>query len=147
MLLVCLLYTSLTPDIAIYEIKIPESWLNKTIIEKAVRTRYHVSILATKKNGDVYKRQLMINVRLLKSYKDYVNRIMQIKICGLFQVEDIDYVNEAKPDYVGFVFAKSKRQVDIHQAEKLKNKLDSNIKAVGVFAVSYTHLDVYKRQI
>ena len=58
---------------------------------------------------------------------------MQIKICGLFQVEDIDYVNEAKPDYVGFVFAKSKRQVDIHQAEKLKNKLDSNIKAVGVF--------------
>ena len=75
----------------------------------------------------------MINVRLLKSYKDYVNRIMQIKICGLFQVEDIDYVNEAKPDYVGFVFAKSKRQVDIHQAEKLKNKLDSNIKAVGVF--------------
>ena len=50
----------------------------------------------------------MINVRLLKSYKDYVNRIMQIKICGLFQVEDIDYVNEAKPDYVGFVFAKSK---------------------------------------
>ena len=58
---------------------------------------------------------------------------MKIKICGLFQVEDIDYVNEAKPDYVGFVFAKSKRQVDIHQAEKLKNKLDSNIKAVGVF--------------
>ena len=58
---------------------------------------------------------------------------MQIKICGLFQVEDIDYVNEAKPDYVGFVFAKSKRQVDIHQAEKLKNKLDTNIKAVGVF--------------
>ena len=75
----------------------------------------------------------MINVRLLRSYKDYVNRIMQIKICGLFQVEDIDYVNEAKPDYVGFVFAKSKRQVDIHQAEKLKNKLDTNIKAVGVF--------------
>ena len=34
----------------------------------------------------------MINVRLLK----WTNRIMQIKICGLFQVEDIDYVNEAK---------------------------------------------------
>ena len=53
---------------------------------------------------------------------------MQIKICGLFKVEDIDYVNEAKPDYVGFVFAKSKRQVDIHQAEKLKNKLDTRYK-------------------
>ena len=47
-------YLELTPDIAIYEIKIPESWLNKTIIEKAVRTRYHVSILATKKNGGIF---------------------------------------------------------------------------------------------
>ena len=47
-------YLELTPDIAIYEIKIPESWLNKTIIEKAVRTRYHVSILATKKNGRIF---------------------------------------------------------------------------------------------
>ena len=48
---------------------------------------------------------------------------MQIKICGLFQVEDIDYVNEAKPDYVGFVFAKSKRQVDIHQARSEERRV------------------------
>ena len=41
---------------------------------------------------------------------------MQIKICGLFQVEDIDYVNEAKPDYVGFVFAKSKRKENNNKA-------------------------------
>ena len=47
-------YLELTPDIAIYEIKIPENWLGKTIIEKAVRTKYHVSILATKKNGRIF---------------------------------------------------------------------------------------------
>lgn len=61
---------------------------------------------------------------------------MKIKICGLFQSEDIDYVNEAKPDYIGFVFAKSKRQVDLNQAQLLKARLDSQIKTVGVFVDS-----------
>lgn len=61
---------------------------------------------------------------------------MKIKICGLFQSDDIDYVNEAKPDYIGFVFAKSKRQVDLHQAQLLKARLDSQIKTVGVFVNS-----------
>ena len=36
---------------------------------------------------------------------------MRIKICGLFRDDDIDYVNEAMPDYTGFVFAQSRRQV------------------------------------
>ena len=58
---------------------------------------------------------------------------MKIKICGLFRDCDIDYVNEAKPDFAGFVFAKSHRQVSIETAQKLKNKLDKNILSVGVF--------------
>ena len=58
---------------------------------------------------------------------------MKIKICGLFRDCDIDYVNEAKPDFAGFVFAKSHRQVSIEIAEKLKNKLNKNILSVGVF--------------
>lgn len=78
----------------------------------------------------------MINERLLKFYRGLENQKMKIKICGLFQEADIDYVNEAKPDYIGFVFAKSKRQVDYHQAKLLKSKLDSTIKAVGVFVDS-----------
>lgn len=41
-------------------------------------------------------------------------------------------INEAKPDYVGFVFAKSKAS-RYSSSRKIKNKLDSNIKAVGVF--------------
>ena len=58
---------------------------------------------------------------------------MKIKICGLFRDYDMDYVNEAKPDFAGFVFAKSHRQVSIETAQKLKNKLDKNILSVGVF--------------
>ena len=57
----------------------------------------------------------------------------KIKICGLFRPEDADYVNEALPDYIGFVFADSKRQVAPGQAEAIKERLDGRIKAVGVF--------------
>lgn len=57
----------------------------------------------------------------------------KIKICGLKRECDIDYVNSALPDYIGFVFAKSRRQVTIEQARLLKQKLDCKIKAVGVF--------------
>ena len=32
-----------------------------------------------------------------------------IKICGLFREADIAAVNEAKPDFAGFVFAPSRR--------------------------------------
>ncbi len=58
---------------------------------------------------------------------------MKVKICGLFRPEDVGYVNEVLPDYIGFVFAKSRRQVTAVQASELKEKLDRRIKAVGVF--------------
>lgn len=57
----------------------------------------------------------------------------KVKICGLTRKEDIEYVNELLPDYVGFVFAKSKRQVSLDRAKELINLLDKNIKTVGVF--------------
>lgn len=47
-------YVELTPDVAIYEIAVPENWIGKTIIEKAIRTRYHISILATKQNEEIF---------------------------------------------------------------------------------------------
>ncbi len=57
----------------------------------------------------------------------------KIKICGLFNPIDINFVNIAKPDYIGFVFAKSRRQISIEKAKLLKEKLDKEILAVGVF--------------
>ncbi len=58
---------------------------------------------------------------------------MKIKICGISRPCDVDFVNAALPDYVGFVFAKSRRQVSFEQAKMLRAKLHKRIKIVGVF--------------
>lgn len=57
----------------------------------------------------------------------------KIKICGLRRTEDIDFVNEFIPDYVGFVFANTRRKVSYDTAKILSNHLDGRIKSVGVF--------------
>lgn len=57
----------------------------------------------------------------------------KIKICGIKRECDIDYINEALPDYIGFVFAKSKRQVSHEVAARLCAKLDKSITPIGVF--------------
>ncbi len=59
--------------------------------------------------------------------------MVKIKICGLKRQEDIEMVNKYKPDYIGFVFADSKRKVSHKLAGELKDNLDSNITSVGVF--------------
>ena len=58
-----------------------------------------------------------------------------IKICGLFRACDIDYVNEAKPDYAGFIlhFPKSHRNVEPAVAAEMRRRLQPGIRAVGVF--------------
>ena len=58
----------------------------------------------------------------------------KIKICGLSRLQDIEVINEIKPDFIGFVFADfSHRYIDKAAAKKLKAALDPEIKAVGVF--------------
>lgn len=57
----------------------------------------------------------------------------KIKLCGLFRECDIYYANEASPDYVGFVFADSRRKIGIPEARRYRKLLDSGIKVVGVF--------------
>jgi len=57
----------------------------------------------------------------------------KVKICGLSRMEDIAAVNRALPDFIGFVFAQSRRRVDMNTAAVLKKNLDPSIKAVGVF--------------
>lgn len=57
----------------------------------------------------------------------------KIKICGIKTIEEIQYINKAMPDFVGFVFAKSKRQISLETALLLKKSLDTKIKSVGVF--------------
>lgn len=58
---------------------------------------------------------------------------VKIKICGLRRIEDIEAVNNFMPDYVGFVFAESKRKVTQEEVRELVTGLDTKIKKVGVF--------------
>jgi len=64
---------------------------------------------------------------------------MRIKICGLFREEDIDFVNEARPNYIGFVFAKSSRQISAPLAQYLRFRLADDIIPVGVFVNAPIH--------
>lgn len=73
----------------------------------------------------------------------------KVKMCGISKVEIIPAVVEAKPDYMGLVFASSKRQVTVDQAKTLVEELhkqytkrynngaeqsnNDEIKTVGVF--------------
>ncbi len=59
---------------------------------------------------------------------------MKIKLCGMFRDCDIDYVNEAKPDYIGFIvlFSKSHRNISLDTALRLKERLLPDIKSVAV---------------
>lgn len=57
----------------------------------------------------------------------------KIKICGLSRLQDIEAVNEALPDYIGFVFADSRRKINMQKAAELKKYLNPKILAVGVF--------------
>lgn len=63
---------------------------------------------------------------------------MKIKLCGMFRGCDIDFANEAMPDYIGFIlgFPKSHRNIDMETAQQLRSQLSPEIKAVGVFVNS-----------
>jgi len=59
--------------------------------------------------------------------------MIEIKICGITNKKEIEYLNILKPEYVGFVFTKSKRQVTGEEANGLCLNLNTDIKKVGVF--------------
>lgn len=61
--------------------------------------------------------------------------MVRIKICGLSRSEDIEYVNEAMPDFCGFIInvSKSMRNVAPDQVRRLREKLAPEIIPVGVF--------------
>lgn len=48
-------------------------------------------------------------------------------------MEDVLTANVLRPDYIGFVFAPSRRQVDAETAKAFADALDKSIKKVGVF--------------
>lgn len=60
--------------------------------------------------------------------------MIYLKFCGMRRVEDIEYVNECRPDYVGFILSDGfRRSVDFGTFCELNTYLDKDIKRVGVF--------------
>ena len=57
----------------------------------------------------------------------------KVKICGLSTKEAVETAVSAGADYIGFVFAPSKRQVTLDQAAELAKLIPSDVKKVGVF--------------
>lgn len=57
-----------------------------------------------------------------------------VKVCGLTDTVEADYLNKNKVDFAGFVlfFPKSKRNISIEKAEQIMAELDENIKKVAV---------------
>ena len=73
----------------------------------------------------------------------------KVKICGLSREEDVEAANLVLPDFIGFVFAQSRRRVDMIAAAALKEKLDPRIGTVGVFVNERieTIAEIYQRGI
>lgn len=75
--------------------------------------------------------------------------MVKVKICGIMRAEDIEIINKYLPDYIGFVFAESKRQIDFDTAKTLKKLLKVNIPVVGVFVNGNIEniLELYRNDI
>ncbi|OZI11079.1 N-(5'-phosphoribosyl)anthranilate isomerase [Bacillaceae bacterium SAS-127] len=58
---------------------------------------------------------------------------MKVKICGIQDVDTALYAQQIGTDYIGFVFAESKRQVSAEQATAISNHLHKGPLKVGVF--------------
>lgn len=57
----------------------------------------------------------------------------KVKICGLSTKGAVETAVSAGADYIGFVFAPSKRQVTLEEATELAKLIPSDVKKIGVF--------------
>ncbi|WP_163099486.1 phosphoribosylanthranilate isomerase [Peribacillus alkalitolerans] len=58
---------------------------------------------------------------------------MKVKICGIMDVNSAHVAVQAGADALGFVFAKSKRQITPDQAIQIIDSLPNDVEKVGVF--------------
>lgn len=57
----------------------------------------------------------------------------RVKVCGIRTPDDVAAVNACRPDYIGYVFAPSERQISLETAKQLTKISKREIKKVGVF--------------
>ena len=70
---------------------------------------------------------------------------MIVKICGITDVEETEYLNENNVDMAGMVlyFPKSKRNITLEKAKEIMASLNENIKKVAV-VVSPSFVQIHK---
>ena len=76
----------------------------------------------------------------------------KVKICGVSTASAVETACQAGADYIGFVFAESRRRVSLEQAQKLAALVPPAVRKVGVFvspslaeleeAISVANLDL-----
>ena len=76
----------------------------------------------------------------------------KVKICGLSTASAVETACQAGADYIGFVFAESRRRVNLEQAQELAALVPPAVRKVGVFvspslaelqeAISVANLDL-----
>lgn len=59
--------------------------------------------------------------------------VTKFKICGIRTPEDVAIINEFKPDFIGYIFAPTWREITLETALELTKQVDSSIQRVGVF--------------
>ena len=52
---------------------------------------------------------------------------VKVKFCGISQEDTVPVLLETQPDYVGFIFAPSKRQVTVEQAKSITRSLQDSV--------------------
>ena len=58
---------------------------------------------------------------------------MLVKICGIKTIEAASVAVQARADFIGFVFAESKRQITPDQAATIAKTIPASVRKVGVF--------------
>src|SRR5699024_6507957 len=58
---------------------------------------------------------------------------MHVKICGITSLNVARKVEHARADFIGFVFAPSKRRISPNDASRITQELTSSVQKVGVF--------------
>lgn len=103
------------------------------ISESGIKTRADIALLESCQVNAVLIGETLMRSETKKKALDTLRGLPKVKICGLSRPEDILAVNALDVDYVGFVFAKSRREITPEQALSLKVQLNPHIQTVGVF--------------
>ena len=67
----------------------------------------------------------------------------KVKICGLIEREHVKVAVDAGADAIGFVFAPSRREVSIEEAQELAKEIPPGVLKIGVFVDAH-HEEIEK---